>query len=93
MSNGEDTGESSAGDVFRTSHIKRVFQNDDPDSDVWIDIERIDEFQRSTEVAADGQASHWVFDWSSFDPDSTPKKKIADPSDDTNYIEVPVRDS
>jgi hypothetical protein len=81
----------SNGDWFRTSHIKRIYQNDDPESDVWIDIERIDELWRATEHGSDGQESHWIFDWNSFDPSQAPTKRITDSQDNTNGIDVPVR--
>jgi hypothetical protein len=104
MSNGGSidptTGQQNIGDeggdgdvVFRISHIHRVYQNDDPDTEIWVDIERIDELQRQTTYAGDGQLSHWTFDWSLFDPDNAPKKRITEPKNDSNYIDVPLRDT
>lgn len=97
MSNGEtpvDTGEPTSDNApFRTSHIFRVYQNDDPNSDVWIDVERIDELWRDTTKGRDGQASHWFFDWKIFVPEEAAKKRITDPNDDSNYIDVPIREN
>lgn len=85
MSNGDDEQANA-----RKSHIKRIYQNDDPESNVWIDVERMDEVQV---ISSRGQKSHWIFHWEEFDPETSPKKRIRDPNDESAYIDVPIRDS
>lgn len=85
MSNGDDEQENA-----RKSHIKRIYQNDDPESSVWIDIERMDEV---LVISSRGQRSHWIFHWEEFDPDNSAKKRIEDPNDKDTYIDIPIRNS
>lgn len=75
----------------RITHIKRVYQNDNPDSDAWVDIERIDELD--LDIA--GQRVNYVFDWKPYDAPvmvGIQKKTLVDPNDSTTTIDVPVRD-
>lgn len=95
MSNGDTQ-------VLRKSHIKRIFKDDDPTSDQWIDVERLDELVFISRRQFPWREKHWRFDWDSFDPDGVdvdgkeiPKKKIKNPADakddDSSVIEVPIR--
>jgi hypothetical protein len=94
-------GGDDSGGPTRKTHIKRIYKNDDPDTGLWVDIERIDELTYTSGVGFAQQTKVWTFDWSSFDPngDGVSKKKIQDPNDNTDpddpdaaVIEVPVRD-
>ena len=85
----------------RKTHITRIYKNDDPDTGLWVDIERIDELTYESGTGFAQQTKRWKFDWSSFDPngDGVSKKKIQDPNDDrdpndpdASVISVPVRD-
>lgn len=93
MSNGDDA-------VLRKSHVKRIYKDDDPESDQWIDIERIDELRFESKKQLPWREKRWTFDWDSFDPDGVdvdgkeiPKKKIKEHPDDSDNdaIAVPVR--
>jgi hypothetical protein len=93
-------GGDDSGSPTRKTHIKRIYKNDDPDTGLWIDIERIDELTYTSGTGFAQQTNVWTFDWESFDPngEGVTKKKIQDPNDDTNpddpaaaVIEVPVR--
>ena len=79
----------------RESHIVRIYQDNNPDSDVWVDIERLD---RMTIVAPQAencglQEYKWEFDWDSFDPDSSAAeyKDLVDPNDKNNKIRIPLK--
>jgi hypothetical protein len=94
-------GGDDSGGPTRKTHIKRIYKNDDPDTGLWVDIERIDELTYTSGTGFAQQEKVWTFDWSGWDPngDGVTKKKIQDPNDDTNpndpaaaVIEVPVRD-
>jgi hypothetical protein len=88
------------GDGTRKTHIKRIYKNDDPDTGLWVDIERIDELTYTSGTGFAQQEKVWTFDWSSFSPngEGVTKKKIQDPNDDSDpndpdaaVIEVPIR--
>jgi hypothetical protein len=85
----------SNGDHVRKSHIHRIYQDDDQNSDTWIDIERIDEIWTTEKQNFPWIEKHWIFDWDSFDPDvtdgSVTKKEVHDPNAKTSTIKVPVR--
>lgn len=88
----------SNGKFTRKSHIKRIYRDNDPTSDQWIDIERLDELRFVFKVKFPWHEYIWTFDWDKFDPDgdNVTTKKIVDPKDDAkspdNVIKVPVRD-
>jgi hypothetical protein len=79
----------------RKTHIIRLYKDDDPESDQWIDIERLDELYFESGRGPQYREKKWKFDWDNFDPDSktVTKKQIVDPNDENNFIEVPVRNS
>jgi hypothetical protein len=54
----------------RKSHIKRIYKDNDQNSSVWVDIERVDNFSVDTvhQDNAGGQGIDYSFDWDSFDP-------------------------
>jgi hypothetical protein len=83
----------SNGDKERVTRIKRIFQNDDKDSDTWIDVERIEELWVETGKGADWQERHYTFDWDDFDNNDqqNSKKKISNPDDPDTFVEVPIR--
>jgi hypothetical protein len=94
-------GGDDSGGPTRKTHIKRIYKNDDPDTGLWVDIERIDELTYTSGTGFAQQTKVWTFDWSGFDPngEGVTKKKIQDPNDNTDpkdpaaaVIEVPVRD-
>ena len=94
-----------ANEIVRKSHIHRIYKDDDPTNDQWIDIERIDELRYISHSRYPRRERVWRFDWEDFDPKGLdidgkpiPKKRIQDPTDDSNpndanasVIEVPVR--
>lgn len=80
MSNGEN----------RKTHIKRIYQNDDKDSDCYVDVERIDEI---TVIVAGRQQRTYKYDWDKTEGLGWEKKKISEPGDRNNIIEVPIRKS
>lgn len=88
MSNGDE--------VTRKSHIKRIYQNDDTESSVWIDVERLDELRFVSRKDYPWREKRWRFDWDTFNPDgeNVTKKKVKQHRDDpdSDSIEVPVRD-
>jgi hypothetical protein len=98
VSNGDET-------VTRKAHIKRIYKNDDPETDMWVDIERLDELRFVSEINYPWQEKVWQFDWGSFDPNGTDAdgnpiqlKTLQDPNDDSkpddpgaSVIKVPVR--
>lgn len=72
----------------RKAHIKRIFKDNDTQSDTWVDVERIEELNV---VIAGRQTVRYKFDWdntSSFD-----KKTLTDPHDQENKIDIPIRKS
>ena len=81
--------------VERRSHVIRLYKDDDPESDQWLDIERLDELRFKSGRAYQYRDKQWKFDWDNFDPESptVTKKQIVDPNDEDNFIEVPVRNS
>lgn len=82
MSNGKE----------KVTHIKRIFQDNDKDSDTWVDVERIVELWVETGQGADWQELHYKFNWDDESwRDKKTKKKIRDPNDSDNFIEVPIR--
>lgn len=95
----------SNGVIFRRSHIKRIFRDDDPESDQWVDVERLDVLVFISRIKYPWRKKVWAFDWGSFDPDGLdvdgnkiPKKKVQDPNDDSDpndenasVVKVPVR--
>jgi hypothetical protein len=101
VSNGDDAT------VTRKAHIKRLYKDDDPDtnSDIWIDVERLDELRFVTKTNFPWQERVWQFDWDSFNPDGSdldgneiPRKPVQDPNDSSdpndpgaNVVWVPVR--
>jgi hypothetical protein len=70
----------------RISHIVRIYKDNDPTSDTWVDIERVDNFT-VTSVHPDNtglQSTDYSFDWSIFNPD--------DPENDMLTIQEPPSD-
>jgi hypothetical protein len=88
MSNGE-RGDGSSG--ARVVHVQRIFQDDDPQSNIWVDVERIDELHL---IIAGTQRVHYIFNWDVLESDqySGPKKTIVDPNDENSKIDIPVRE-
>jgi hypothetical protein len=98
MSNGN-------GETIRKSHIQRIYKNDDPETGVWVDVERLDELHFVSKINFPWREKIWQFDWNSFDPNGTdldgneiPKKLVQDPNDDSDpndpaasVVQVPVR--
>jgi hypothetical protein len=80
MSNGED----------RKTSIKRIYQNDDKESDCWVDVEQI---EKITVVVDRRQKRTYKFDWDETEGPGWEKKKISEPNDKDNIIEVPIRKS
>lgn len=77
----------------RITHIKRIYQDDDPNSEVWIDIERID---RVSVIVAGRQRRIYNFDWDTIESGPVAdkdKKTISDPHDDASTIDVPIRNA
>lgn len=89
MSNGDD-------DTGRKSHVIRIYKDDDPNSDQWLDIERLDELKYKSGRKYQYRVKTWKFDWDDFDPHDPDvgKKRILDPNDESQetWVEVPVRD-
>jgi hypothetical protein len=78
-------------DPSRITHIKRIHQDNDPNRDVWVDVERID---KVTVIVAGRQRRTYEFDWDTFESEQTAdqdKKTISDPSDETSTIDIPIR--
>ena len=91
MSNGDEL-------TYRKSHIKRIYKDNDPSNDTWIDVERLDELRFRSKVGYQSREKTWKFDWDSFDPDGVdhdgnaiPYKAIQDPNDPDNVVNVPAR--
>jgi hypothetical protein len=78
----------------RKSHIFRIYKDDDPQSDRWIDVERLDELSYHSGRGYQYRLKKWKFHWEDFDPDRASKKQIFDPKDESGetWIEVPIRD-
>jgi hypothetical protein len=74
----------------RKTHIARIYKNDDRDSNTWVDIERIDELH----VIVAGQRIHYTFDWERVESGTIglSKKTLVNPNDESNKIDVPIRD-
>ena len=83
MSNGESGA--------RITHVHRVFKDNDPESATWIDVERIDELHL---IVSGTQRVHYVFNWDLMEADdyAGPVKTIANPHDENNTIDIPVRE-
>lgn len=91
----------------RKAHIFRVYKDDDPSSDTWVDIERIDSLTFETGRGMAYRKWYYSYDWGAFDPEDTETvayKYITNPADgetsgistsppgdDRDYIRVPVR--
>lgn len=75
----------------RITHITRIYQNDDPDSGTWIDVERIDQL---TVIVAGRQRRTYQFDWDAIESGvADDHKTIADPHDPDNTIDLPIRNA
>lgn len=77
--------------MARKAHVIRIYKDDDPNSDQWIDIERLDELAFESGRGYQYRLKRWKFNWDEFVPDDDDKKKIVDPENKDNFIEVPVR--
>src|SRR5215472_1341704 len=88
MSNG-DRGDGSSG--ARAVHVQRIFQDRDPQSDIWVDVERIDELHL---IIAGTQRVHYVFNWDVLESEEYdgPIKTIVDPNDENSKIDIPVHE-
>jgi hypothetical protein len=88
MSNG-NRGDGSSG--ARVVHVQRIFQDRDPQSHTWVDVERIDELHL---IVAGTQRMHYVFNWDVLESEgyAGPKKTIIDPNDKNSKIDIPIRE-
>jgi hypothetical protein len=81
--------------TVRNSHIKRIYKDDDKDSDVWVDIERVDDFTVDTVHIdnAGGQKVSYSFEWHIFDPndENNDVLTIENPDDADTSIKIPLR--
>jgi hypothetical protein len=90
MSNGDTSrGDGSSG--ARITHVERIFQDGNSESNTWVDVERIDELHL---IINGTQRVHYVFDWEPLESDGYvgPKKTIVNPNDENSRIDIPVRE-
>jgi hypothetical protein len=82
-------------DVFeRICHVVRFYQDDDPTSGTWIDVERLDQLNIETGSGPTWKRTEFRFDWTDFDPNDPKQgyfKTIVNPNDPEVTIKVPVR--
>lgn len=88
MSNGE-RGDGSSG--ARVVHVQRIFQDGDPQSNTWVDVERIDELHL---IVAGTQRVHYIFNWDVLESKGYdgPIKTVVNPNDENSKIDIPVRE-
>lgn len=79
----------------RKSHIVRIYKDDDPDSDQWVDIQRLDELTFESGSGTQYRKKVWKFDWDNFEvgKPGVDTKQIVDPNNENNFIDVPIRTS
>ena len=53
-------GGDDSGPPTRKTHITRIYKNDDPDTGIWVDVERIDELTYTSGTGFQQQTKIWT---------------------------------